>query len=730
MYTNQNSLFSQNNFKNVLNSRNLSTIEDNASIHSKSNISNLVSNSIAKKIMIIILAILFLGQFINNLNYVNESMNLYLSLNLYLNMKFKMVNVNNGDYLVDDARKYLEYNDYDNFNSKIDEYNSFINQLYIKVNNNKITENNTNQVDNSILSSYLINNILWKYNTSYYPIHKIIYNNVILYDNYSINIRNEEVLYSYSNTGLSLILYSNYNYTLIESLLSLIRTFYIFILVFYLLKLLENDAKTVILEPLQVMIEVVKSVSKNPINAKNIENIGKTISLSIKRLIKKNKENGKFMSFKNKNIINSNNYDFESQYEVQIIQLAIVKISALLAISFGEAGGEIIKSNISSNSQLNPLIKGKKTQAIFGFCDIRKFSDINEALEEKTMLFVNEIAELVHSCIEIFGGSTNKNIGEVFLMVWRNKLDNIFDFYNYSESNDKQNNNFIRQNNIIERKFSELQSNDNISNINRNSIFNNRSFIADQSVLAYLFCIHKINISYSIVKYRENSDIIKKLGNDFKVSMGFGLHTGWAIEGAIGSFYKIDASYLSPNVNIAARLMAATKQYKVSILISGILYDQLSQSVKNLCRKIDVVRVKGSNKPLELYTIDINKSPKVKNEEVRLDLKERKKLIRQERKEIIKSYKQNNYSFSYFIKNNKSIKEILKNKKSKIFYQIFKEGLNAYITGNWFKAKEKFEDCIYIDSEDGPTQTLYEYIKNRNFNKPDNWDGCRTLMSK
>ena len=36
--------------------------------------------------------------------------------------------------------------------------------------------------------------------------------------------------------------------------------------------------------------------------------------------------------------------------------------------------------------------------------------------------------------------------------------------------------------------------------------------------------------------------------------MGFGLHMGYGIEGAVGSTYKIDASYLSPNVNIAARL--------------------------------------------------------------------------------------------------------------------------------------------------------------------------------
>ena len=41
--------------------------------------------------------------------------------------------------------------------------------------------------------------------------------------------------------------------------------------------------------------------------------------------------------------------------------------------------------------------------------------------------------------------------------------------------------------------------------------------------------------------------------------MGFGLHVGWGIEGAIGSTFKIDASYLSPNVNMASRVNYATK---------------------------------------------------------------------------------------------------------------------------------------------------------------------------
>jgi len=78
------------------------------------------------------------------------------------------------------------------------------------------------------------------------------------------------------------------------------------------------------------------------------------------------------------------------------------------------------------------------------------------------------------------------------------------------------------------------------------------------SVFSFLKVIAKLNKYSHILEYNSNSEMNKRI-KDFKVKMGFGLHQGWAIEGAIGSFFKIDASYLSPNVNMAARLEAATK---------------------------------------------------------------------------------------------------------------------------------------------------------------------------
>ena len=47
--------------------------------------------------------------------------------------------------------------------------------------------------------------------------------------------------------------------------------------------------------------------------------------------------------------------------------------------------------------------------------------------------------------------------------------------------------------------------------------------------------------------------------------MGFGLHIGWGIEGPVGSLQKVDATYLSPHVNMAARCETAAKQWHVQV---------------------------------------------------------------------------------------------------------------------------------------------------------------------
>lgn len=53
-----------------------------------------------------------------------------------------------------------------------------------------------------------------------------------------------------------------------------------------------------------------------------------------------------------------------------------MKVGALLAVGFGEAGSEIIAENIKRGGSVDPMIPGKKILAIFGFCDIRNFTDV------------------------------------------------------------------------------------------------------------------------------------------------------------------------------------------------------------------------------------------------------------------------------------------------------------------------------------------------------------------
>lgn len=65
------------------------------------------------------------------------------------------------------------------------------------------------------------------------------------------------------------------------------------------------------------------------------------------------------------------------------------------------------------------MIPGIKCVGIFGFCDIRNFTDTTEILQDKVMMFVNQIAEIVHGLVDLYAGAPNKNIGDAFLLVWK-----------------------------------------------------------------------------------------------------------------------------------------------------------------------------------------------------------------------------------------------------------------------------------------------------------------------
>ena len=92
-----------------------------------------------------------------------------------------------------------------------------------------------------------------------------------------------------------------------------------------------------------------------------------------------------------------------------MLEEAITKISTLLILGFGEAGSTIVSQSLSQFGELDPMIPGKKVTAIFGFCDILQFNNVTAALEERIMLFVNEVAKIVHGNAIEYLGVPNKS---------------------------------------------------------------------------------------------------------------------------------------------------------------------------------------------------------------------------------------------------------------------------------------------------------------------------------
>ncbi|MCQ2816584.1 MAG: hypothetical protein MJ252_04870, partial [archaeon] len=204
-------------------------------------------------------------------------------------------------------------------------------------------------------------------------------------------------------------------------------------------------------------------------------------------------------------------------------------------------------------------------------------------------------------------------------------------------------------------------------------------------------------------------------------------------------------------VNLAARLETATNIFGVDILISGQMYNMISPFLKNYFRKIDVVNLKGSLKPMALYTIDINKDikpGKINSKKNNMSMREKrayynmKKTKMWEKYEIEKKLKKekegkNQFQLKtglsiseFYFKYSKGIRELTQRKKGKLFYECFEKGINNYISGNWSEALTWLNKSKYLCEKDGPTNTILKYMKSFDYKCPEDWKQCRALTSK
>lgn len=483
----------------------------------------------------------------------------------------------------------------------------------------------------------------------------------------------------------SLAIFDLRPYSRLQAGLSIARTVFVCVVLTVSSILFTKDAEDLVIGPIENMVDKIRKISQDPLRAirkEEREQVLRKIAME---------ENPNL-----KDKLAKKEVEKDGPMETAVLEETIIKIGTLLALGFGEAGSEIIVTNIKrGGGEVDPMVPGKKTFCIFGFCDIRNFTDATEELQESVMVFVNEIAQIVHSIVDRFSGAANKNIGDAFLLVWK-----------------------FPEELIVEDKG-------NVYVIDHPYV----KHVVDMAFISFLKIIAAINKNPAILKYRHNVRLTARIPG-FSVKMGFGLHVGWAIEGAIGSEFKIDASYLSPNVNLASRLEAATKQYGVPLLISGQLCDLMSPGSRQHVRRVDRVTVKGSKQPLDLYTCDCDTSCLVEEKVIEIvDKKEARVLAMIEREKLKSKAWKDEYDISDLFVDDEDL-FAMRSSASPDFYKNFEEGLQLYTDGDWRRAAVVFAEGLNIKNDDGPTLTLLGFMEEHNFEAPENWRGFRELTEK
>ena len=621
--------------------------------------------------------VLIYSQF-DKIIYINDTFNQKLRKNErliyykeYTNNNFNDTNIiMNDKFNIDDSLKIHIY-------QKL-----FPNNDFFDVNN--ILENITNEDNNTcfLLITESSNNTIEIINITNSESNKI-------YESKIRHLRELSLIpSSHSMENKFVSVYDTRYYQKKYCILNFFRTIFsisIFLLIYLIFLFNINDT---VLAPIETMIKKIKKMAKNP------------TLISEMSSTENNQKKLKCFNFLEDSQGNYKMNDF------QIIENKISKICSLVSFGFGEAGTQIISQVLKEglNVDINPIIPGKKVMGIYGFCDIRNFTDTTEILKEKVMVFVNQVAEIVHQITADYCGGANKNIGDAFLLVW--KFENQF----IKEITNKQGK--------IELKLKKI---------------NRVRQICDLALICFIRILIEINKSFKLAVYRQHKELNARMKN-YKTRLGFGLHLGQSIEGAIGSMFKIDASYLSTNVNMANNLEENTKTFKKELIMSGDFYDYLSDDAKKYLRLLDIFKTKNGE-ITRLYSIDLDLEnipiEKQKDSMFKEDNIEKKlEILQQKRKmskllydDIVLRHKSD--IWNEFINDEDDFK-LVTEKYPDNFIEIYNTGMEHFKNGNWPEAKNCLESAQEILGEEDPAcKRNLEYMEKSNFTSPVNWKGYR-----
>ena len=485
----------------------------------------------------------------------------------------------------------------------------------------------------------------------------------------------------------NILIFDNRYQCIIYHEFNIIRTLFSIAIFLFVYILFLSDINNVILISIEKMVKKVEKMAKNP-------------SLELDNSLENSQNKSHCLSF-----LEASQGDVKMD-DFKIIINKISKICSLVSLGFGEAGTQIISQVLKKglNVDINPLIPGKKVMGIYGFCDIRNFTDTTEILKENVMIFVNQVAEIVHQITADYCGSANKNIGDAFLLVW--KLED----------------QFIKE--IVNKKGVKELKLKNVNRINQ---------ICDMVLICFIRILIEINKSYKLAEYRHHKGLNARMKN-YKTRLGFGLHLGQSIEGAIGSMFKIDASYLSTNVNMANELEENTKIFKKELIMSGDFYDYLSEDAKRYVRLLDIFKTK-SGEITRLYSIDLDLEcipiEKKKDSMFKENNAEKKmEIIKQKRKmakilydDIVIRHKSD--IWNEFVTDEDEFR-LVREKYPDEFVDIYNSGMEAFKKGSWEEAKKLLTNAQELINGDDPACKInLEFMEKYNYTAPNNWKGYK-----
>ncbi|MBA4349534.1 MAG: hypothetical protein C0415_06060 [Thermodesulfovibrio sp.] len=119
---------------------------------------------------------------------------------------------------------------------------------------------------------------------------------------------------------------------------------------------------------------------------------------------------------------------------------------------------------------------------------------------------------------------------------------------------------------------------------------------------------------------------LKELNNDFKekglpeINIGIGINTGYAIVGNMGTDVRFDYTAIGDTINLASRLEGMNKVYKTHIVVSEFVINHLRSLESSSTgtdtfrfRELDVIKVKGKEKPVTIYELSPDMDETLKN---------------------------------------------------------------------------------------------------------------------